>query len=257
MNKNYGNNYIYGKNPVYEILQNNPKRINKIYIQKNISYDNRLKKIIELANQNKIIIQNVDLKKFIKYFEEKPNFQGVTASVAPIEYIELEDFLSFNKSEYKKIVILDGISDPHNFGAIIRTVAAAGFDGILVSNHRSCPINATVEKISSGAINHIPIIKTTSLNASIDYLKKQDFWIIATQMEARQNYYEIDYTDMNFALVMGSEGSGISKTILNKADFTVKLESNFESLNVSAATAVIVYEAIKQIKVKSCTKARK
>ena len=242
--------YIYGKNPVYEILQNNPKRINKIYIQKNFSPDNRLKKIIELANQNKIIIQNVDLKKFSEYFEEKPNFQGVIASVSPVEYIELEDFLKIKKDNYKKIVILDGVTDPHNFGAIIRTAAAAGFDGILVSNHRSCPINATVEKISSGAINHISIIKTTSLNASIDYLKKQDFWVIATQMEAKQNYYEIDYTDMNFALVMGSEGSGISKTILNKADFTVKLESNFESLNVSAATAVIVYEAIRQINIK-------
>jgi len=250
MNKNQQNNYIYGKNPVYEILQNNPKRINKIYIQKNFSYDNRLKKIIELANQNKIIIQNIDLKKFSEFFEEKPNFQGIIASVSPVEYIELEEFLSIAKDDFKKLIILDGISDPHNFGAIIRTAAAAGFDGILVSNHRSCPINATVEKISSGAINHISIIKTTSLNASIDLLKKQDFWVIATQMEARQNYYEIDYTDMNFALVMGSEGSGISKTILNKADFTVKLESNFESLNVSAATAVIVYEAIRQINIK-------
>ena len=250
MVENKENNYIYGKNPVCEILQNNPKRINKIYIQKNFSLDNRLKKIIELAKENKIIVQNVDLRKFSEYFEEKPNFQGVVASVAPVEYIELEEFLSIKKDDYKKIIILDGISDPHNFGAIIRTAAAAGFDGILVSNHRSCPINATVEKISSGAINHISIIKTTSLNASIDYLKKQDFWVIATQMEARQNYYEIDYTDMNFALVMGSEGSGISKTILNKADFTVKLESNFESLNVSAATAVIVYEAIRQINIK-------
>ena len=250
MAENKENNYIYGKNPVCEILQNNPKRINKIYIQKNISYDNRLKKIIDLANQNKIIIQNVDLRKFNEYFEEKPNFQGVIASVAPVEYIELEEFLSVKKDDFKRIIILDGVCDPHNFGAIIRTAAAAGFDGILVSNHRSCPINATVEKISSGAINHISIIKTTSLNASIDYIKKQDFWVIATQMEARQNYYEIDYTDMNFTLVMGSEGSGISKTILNKADFTVKLESNFESLNVSAATAVIAYEAVRQINIK-------
>ena len=255
--KNDEFNYIYGKNPVCEILMNNPKRINKVYIQKNYSYDNRIKKIIELANQNKIIIQNIDLKKFNDYFEEKPNFQGVIASVAPVEYIELEEFLENKKDDFKRIIILDGVSDPHNFGAIIRTAAAAGFDGVMVSNHRSCPINATVEKISSGAINHISIIKTTSLNASIDLLKKQDFWVIATQMEAKDNYYEIDYTDMNFALVMGSEGSGISKTILNKADFTVKLESNFESLNVSAATAVIVYEAIRQIKTKSCTKSRK
>jgi len=245
------NSYIYGKNPVCEILTKNPKRINKLYIQKGISFDNRLRKIIDLANQYKIIIQYSNLQKFNEFFEEKPNFQGVIASVAPVEYIELDEFLEKTNNEgYKKLVILDGISDPHNFGAIIRTAAAAGFDGILVSNHRSCPINATVEKISSGAINHIPIIKTTSLSASIDLLKKHDYWVIATQMEARDNYYEIDYTDMNFALVMGSEGSGITKTILNKADFTVKLESNFESLNVSVATAVIIYEALRQINIK-------
>ena len=250
MIENAHNNYIYGKNPVFEVLTNNPKRVNKIYIQKGISFDNRLKKIIDLANLNKIIIQYTNLQKFNEYFEEKPNFQGVVVSVAPVEYIELDEFLEIEKEGYKKIIILDGVSDPHNFGAIIRTAAAAGFDGVMVSNHRSCPISATVEKISSGAINHISIIKTTSLNASIDLLKKRDFWVIATQMEARDNYYEIDYTDMNFALVMGSEGSGISKTILNKADFTVKLESNFESLNVSAATAVIAYEAVRQINIK-------
>lgn len=251
MDKNASNNYIYGKNPVYELLVKNPKRVNKIYFQKGFSFDKRLKAIFELAQENKIITQNVNLQKFSEFFEEKCNFQGVIASVSPVEYIELEDFLNIKKDGYKKIIILDGVTDPHNFGSIIRTAAAAGFDGILVSNHRSCPISATVEKISSGAINHISIIKTTSLSASIEYLKKNDFWVIATQMEAKDNYYEIDYTDMNFAIVMGSEGKGISKTILNSADFTVKLESQFESLNVSNACAVIVYEALRQIKIKT------
>ena len=244
------NKFTYGKNPVIEILENNPKRLNKIYIQQGISYDNRLKKIIELANYNKIVIQKTNLSKFSQYFEENVNFQGVIASVSAIEYIELEDFLRIQKKGYKKLIILDGVSDPHNFGAIIRTAVSAGFDGILVANHRSCPITPTVEKISSGAINHIPIIKTTSLSNSIDILKKNDFWVIATQMQASDNYFEIDYTDMNFALVMGSEGSGISKTILNKADFKIKIMSNFESLNVNAATAVIAYEAMRQIYIK-------
>lgn len=253
MTEKNANNYIYGKNPICEILTKNPKRINKIYIQKGISFDNRLKKIIELSNLNKIIIQYVNLQKFSEFFEEKPNFQGVVANVSPVEYVELDEFLENSDDSYKKLIILDGISDPHNLGAIIRTAVSAGFDGLMISNHRSCPINATVEKISSGAINHIPIIKTSSLSASIDLLKKHNYWVIATQMEAKDNYYEIDYTDMNFALVMGSEGSGISKTILNKADFTIKLESNFESLNVSAATAVIVYEAIRQINIKKRT----
>ena len=189
--QNTGNTYVYGKNPVYEILLKNPKRINKIYFQKGIFFDNRLKKINELAYQNKVQVQYVNLQKFNENFEQKPNFQGVVASVCPVEYIELSDFLNINKQDYKRIVILDGIEDPHNLGAIIRTVAAAGFDAVMVSN-----------------------------------------------------------TDMNFALVMGSEGKGISKTILNKADFTVKLESNFESLNVSTAAAVIIYEAKRQINLK-------
>ena len=248
--QNQENNYIYGKNPVCEILLKNPKRINKIYIQKGIFYDNRLKKINELAILNKIQIQQTNLQKFSEYFNDKPNFQGVIASVSSVEYIELADFLNQEKQGFKRIVILDEVSDPHNFGAIIRTTSAAGFDAIMVSNHRTAPITAVVEKVSSGAINHIPIIKTTSLSASVDILKKHDFWVIATQMEAKDNYYEIDYTDMNFALVMGSEGKGISKTILNKADFTVKIKTNFESLNVSAAAAVIIYEAKRQIEIK-------
>ena len=244
------NTYVYGKNPVYEILLKNPKRVNKIYFQNGIFFDNRLKRINDLAFQNRIQAQYLNLQKFNDYFEEKPNFQGVVASVSPVEYLELSDFLEKNSKDYKRLVILDSVEDPHNLGAIIRTTAAAGFDAVMVSNHRAAAVTALVEKISSGAVNHIPIIKTTSLSASIDILKKHDFWVIATQMEAKDNYYEIDYTNMNFALVMGSEGKGISKTILNKADFTVKLESNFESLNVSAAAAVIIYEAKRQIEIK-------
>lgn len=251
MSETQQTNYIYGKNPIYELLTKNPKRINKIYFQKGYSFDNRLKKIFDLAKENKIIVQYVSLQKFFEFFEDKPNFQGVVASVSPVEYIELEDFLKTKKEGFKRIVVLDGVLDPHNFGAIIRSAVAVGLDGILIPTHRSVPITSTVEKTSCGAINHIPIIKTTSLSNSIDILKKHDFWVIATQMEAAQNYYEIDYTDMNFALVMGSEGKGISKTILNKADFTVKLQSNFESLNVSNAAAVILYEARRQVEVKN------
>ena len=254
MNEKNSNNFVYGKNPVLEILENNPQRINKIYVQQGISYDNRLKKIIEKANEKRIIIQKTNLQKFLQFFNENVNFQGIIASVSSVEYVELDEFLNNKKEGYKKLIILDSVSDPHNFGAIIRTAVSAGFDGILIANHRSCPITPIVEKTSSGAINHIPIIKTTSLSASIDELKRNDFWVIATQMNASDNYFEIDYTDMNFVLVMGSEGSGISKTILNKADYKVKIPGNFESLNVSCATAVIAYEALRQNYIKFAKK---
>ena len=246
-------NYIYGKNSVFEAISQNPKRINKIYFSQGINFDNKLKKINELAQKNSILIQFTNLNKFNKYFEidEKKltniNFQGVIASVSPVEYLDFEDFLNQNSNSYRKIVILDGVEDPHNFGAIIRTLAAASYDAVIVPKHRSCPISATVEKTSVGAINHIPVIKTNSLPAIVDTLKKNNWWIIAADGQSKDNYFDISYKDMNFAIILGAEGEGVSKTLLNKADFKVKIPSNFESLNVSAACAVIVYESIRQI----------
>lgn len=242
------NNYIYGKNSIVETLENAPERINKVYIQRGIGLDNRLKKIIELCKNYSIIFSFVDLKKFADEFEENVNLQGVIASVSPVSYKDFDEFLNeASKEKYRKIIILDGVSDPHNFGAIIRTAAAGNYDAIIIQNHRSCPINATVEKISSGAVNKIPIIKVNSLTGAIQKLKKSDWWIIALDVHTDNNYLNVDYKNMNFALVFGSEGEGITKTILNLADYKVKLPTNFESLNVSCCCAVIVYETLRQI----------
>ena len=139
------------------------------------------------------------------------------------------------------------MSDPHNFGAIIRTATAAGYDGILIGNHRSCPITPVVEKTSAGAVNHIPIIKANSLSGAVDFLKNNDWWIIALDMNNSDNYFNVNYKDMNFALILGAEGDGISKTLLNKADFKIKVPSKFESLNVASCAAVVIYETIRQI----------
>ncbi len=246
-------NYIYGKNTVFETISQNPKRINKIFFSQGINFDNKLKKIKEIAQENSILIQFTNLNKFNKYFEsgEKKlttvNFQGVVASVSPVEYADFETFLNKKSDKYRKIVILDGVEDPHNFGAIIRTLAAASYDAVVIPKHRSSPISAVVEKTSCGAINHIPIIKTNSLPAIVDILKKNDWWIIAADGQSKDNYFDISYKDMNFAIILGAEGEGVSKTLLNKADFKIKIPSSFESLNVSAACAVIVYESIRQI----------
>ncbi len=247
-------NYIYGKNAVLETLLKNPKRINKIYISKNIGLDNRLKKIKETALNNSVIIQFTNLNKYLEIIKEGTgedvNLQGVVASVSPVEYITLENFVEHAKKnspeKFKKLVILDGVSDPHNFGAIIRTATAAGYDGILIGNHRACPITPVVEKTSAGAVNHIPIIKANSLSGAVDYLKNNDWWIIALDMNNSDNYFDVDYKNMNFALVLGAEGDGISKTLLNKADFKIKVPTKFESLNVSACAAVVIYETIRQ-----------
>lgn len=242
-------NYIYGKNSVTEALLNNPKRINKIFIQKGIGLDNRLKKIKELAFNNSIIVNYVDFNKFKSFFEEDVNLQGVIAGVSPVAYKDFDDFLKERKGKegYGKIIILDSVSDPHNFGAIIRTAAAGGYDAVLIQNHRACPVNSTVEKISSGAVNKVDIIKVNSLSVAIKKLKENDWWTIALDVHTDNNYLDVNYKDMNFALILGAEGEGITKTILNMADYKVKLPTNFESLNVSCCCAVIVYETLRQI----------
>lgn len=245
-------NYIWGKNAVLETLLKNPKRINKIYISKNIGLDNRLKKIKEEALNNSVIIQFTNLNKYLDIIKEETgedvNLQGVVASVSPVEYMSLEKFIeACPDKKYRKIVVLDGVSDPHNFGAIIRTTTAAGYDGILVGNHRSCPVTPVVEKTSAGAVNHIPIIKANSLSGAVDFLKNNDWWIIALDMNNSDNYFDVNYKDMNFALILGAEGDGISKTLLNKADFKIKVPSKFESLNVSSCAAVVIYETVRQI----------
>jgi len=245
-------NYIWGKNAVLETLLKNPKRINKIYISKNIGLDNRLKKIKEEALNNSVIIQFTNLNKYLEIIKEEVgedvNLQGVVASVSPVEYMNLENFIeACPDNKFRKIIILDGVSDPHNFGAIIRTATAAGYDGILIGNHRSCPITPVVEKTSAGAVNHIPIIKTNSLSGAVDFLKNNDWWIIALDMNNSDNYFDVNYKDMNFALILGAEGDGISKTLLNKADFKIKVPSKFESLNVASCAAVVIYETIRQI----------
>ncbi len=242
------NNYIYGKNPVLEAIEKNPKRINKIFIQNNIGFDNRIKKIIELAKASSLQVQFTNLNNKLDKFEHGINHQGVMALVSPVEFVEYEDFIeSLEGKTNKKVVILDSVSDPHNFGAIIRTCACAGFDGIIVSNHRACPITSTVEKTSAGAVNYIPIVKVNSLSSIVEDLKNNNWWIIATEVEAKDNYFQVDFNDMDFAIILGAEGKGVNKTLLNKADYKVSIPTKFESLNVSTACAVIVYEAVRQI----------
>ena len=143
---------------------------------------------------------------------------------------------------------LDGVEDSHNLGAIIRTCVCAGVDGIIIPSRRNVLVNATVEKISQGAINHIPIIKVNSLINAVQKLKENDWWVVSTDAGAKENYYDVKYNDMNFVLVMGAEHAGVSKSLLKASDFIVKIpmQNNFNSLNVSNAMSVIIFEALRQ-----------
>lgn len=239
------NDIIYGKNSVMEALIAGDREINKIIISKNIHSDNKLNKIKELAQQNGIVFQFVAKEKFLPYAEF--NHQRIIAQISPIKYMDLDDFLE-NKHENSSVVILDGVEDSHNLGAIIRTCVCAGVSGIIIPSRRNVQVNATVEKTSAGAINHIPIIKVNSLVNAVQKLKNSDWWVVATDASAKDNYYDVNYKDMNFALIMGAEHAGVSKSLLKASDFIVKIPmlKEFNSLNVSNALSAIIFETVRQ-----------
>ena len=237
---------IYGKNSVIEAL-NSEREINKVLISKTNHSDEKIEEIKNLAQRKGIVFQFVGKEKFSLY--NSLNHQGVIAQVAPIEYTELDDFIARHRNKNSaSLVVLDGVEDVHNIGAIIRTCVCAGVDGILIPSRRNCQITSAVEKTSAGAVNHIDIIKVNSLSTAIENLKDNNWWVIATDAKADKNYYDIDYCDMNFAIVMGGEHSGVSKTLLKMSDFQVKIPmlKDFNSLNVSNAMSIIIYESVRQ-----------
>ena len=227
---------IYGKNSIIEALNSENREINKILISK------------ELCKNKGIIFQFVGRDKFTPY--EEFNHQGVIAQISPIKYMELDDFISDfqKKGKFGSLIMLDGVEDSHNLGAITRACVCAGVDGIIIPSRRNVLVNATVEKISQGAVNHIPIIKVNSLINAVQKLKENDWWIVSTDASAKENYYDVKYNDMNFVLVMGAEHAGVSKSLLKASDFVVKIpmQNNFNSLNVSNAMSVIIFEALRQ-----------
>lgn len=241
------NNYIYGRNSVIEALNSQSNRINKILISQNVSKDTRINEIIKLAKENNVIFQFVPKEKF-KDLALLPH-QGVAAYVSPVKYHDIDEFLSQKDNKnYKKLVILDGVEDPHNFGAIARTALCAGFDGIIIPSRRNAQVNATVEKTSAGAINHLPVMQVNSLSSTIAKLKDNDYWIIAADAKGKDNYFDVDFTNMNIALIMGGEETGVSKGNMKQSDFVIKIPMlrNFNSLNVSNAAAAIIYEIVRQ-----------
>lgn len=237
---------IYGKNSIIEALTSGSREINKILISRNIHTDGKINKIKELAQEKGIVFQFVAREKFQSYAEL--NHQGVIAQISPIKYMELEDFLETKNHTNSSLVILDGVEDSHNLGAIIRTCVCAGVDGIIIPSRRNVQVNATVEKISAGAINYIPIIKVNSLVNAVQKLKDSNWWIIATDASANDNYYDVKYNDMNFAIIMGAEHAGVSKSLLKISDYVVKIpmQNSFNSLNVSNALSAVIFETLRQ-----------
>ncbi len=236
---------IFGKNSVLEALENQEREINKILISNSVHTDGKIARIKELCKNQGVIFQFVAKEKFTQYNEY--NHQGVIAQVSPIKYTELEDFLS-KEHHNSSVVMLDGVEDAHNLGAIIRTCVCAGVEAVIIPARRSVQVNSVVEKTSAGAINHIQIIKVNSPVSALQQMQEHNWWVIAAEANAKDNYYDVNYIDMNFVLVMGAEHAGVSKSIIKLSDFQIKIPMlrDFNSLNVSNALSAIIFETVRQ-----------
>ncbi len=233
--------YVYGRNVAKELLKNK-KVIKKAYLMNGFKED----EILNLLNVNNICIEYLDKRQLDKL--EDGNHQGIILQIEDYKYLNLNDMLN-SLPENPFIVILDHLEDPHNFGAIIRTCEAAGVHYIVIPKDRSVSINSTVMKTSVGALDNVKIVMATNLNACINELKKNGVWIVGTDMENSSCYDEIDYRTPT-ALVIGSEGFGMSNLVKKNCDFIAKIPMNgkINSLNASVAAGIMIYEVVRQRK---------
>lgn len=227
--------YVYGKNVANEILKSN-KLIQKVYLYKQFNDED----IISVLQK-----RNIEVKYMEKHELDKlanGSHQGIILKVPDYKYYDIDDL---TKEEDSIIVILDHLEDPHNLGAIIRTSEAAGVSGIVIPKDRSVEVNSTVMKVSAGALENVKITMVTNIATTIKDLKKKGFWIVGTDMEGT-DYDKLDYHG-KIAIVVGNEGSGISRLVKESCDFMAKIpmRGKINSLNASVATGIVIYEAIK------------
>lgn len=234
---------IKGRNALREAL-NSDTNIIKL-MASNSSKDKVFCELIAMCKKKGVKIQFVDNKVLDK---ECDNHQGFVAITSDFQYSTVEDILNVakEKNENNFILILDGIEDPHNFGSIIRVAECLGVHGIIISKNRACPVTDTVAKVSAGAIEHVKIAKVTNINTEIERLKKNNIWVYACELGGE----DLNGSDLNgnIAIVMGSEGKGVSTLTKKSCDgiVSMKMYGKVNSLNVSVATGIVLYEAVRK-----------
>ena len=230
---------VYGRNVALEMLKN-PKKVQKVILQQ--GFDD--KKIISFVQDAKIPVLMKSKKEMDRLAEGL--HQGIILYVRDYQYYTLEDVLKKNPTF---IVMLDHIEDPHNFGAIIRTCEAAGVDAIIIPKDRQVQVNGTVMKTSVGTLEQMKIVQVSNLASTIDFLKENGFWVVGTALENSVDYRDVDYYG-KIVLIIGNEGSGISKLVRKKCDFIAKIPmyGTTNSLNASVASGIMIYEVIRNRK---------
>lgn len=236
---------IEGRNAVLEAFRSG-KTIDKLYVQKGI-LDGPIQSIIREAKKGDTIINYVERER-LDQMSEGGHHQGVIAHGAAYEYAQVEDILKAaeEKGEPPFLVLLDGIEDPHNLGAIIRTANLAGAHGVIIPKRRAVGLTATVAKTSAGALHYTPVAKVTNLAATIEELKEKGLWFVCADMGG-ELMYRLDLKGP-IGLVIGNEGSGVGRLVREKCDMTasIPMKGDIDSLNASVAAGVLAYEIVRQ-----------
>ncbi len=239
--------YIVGRNPVSEYLQHRARAIEKIWVAEGRSHS-RIRHIIAKAQQAGIPVKRC-ARRELDNIEPSVPHQGVIALVTLTRSIDLPSILAEikNNKTYPLLVMLDGVQDPRNLGAILRTADAANADAVLIPKNRAVGITPAVHKASAGASEHVPIAKVTNIAQAIDRLKKAGIWVVGSAGDASYSYTDADFR-VPLCLVLGSEGKGIRRLVKQKCDYLVHLPmlGRIDSLNVSVAAGILLYEVLRQ-----------
>lgn len=237
---------VEGRRAVYELLKSRG-RVAKIYIAANIKPSDIVEKIEALANKQGVRVERVDKQRLDELSQSRAH-QGVIAAVEAFRYASFAELAeSLDIAQNPVVVLLDGITDPQNFGALLRSADASGVAGVIVAKRRVAPVTAAVHKASAGATAYVRIAQVSNLVYTIEELKDMGFWIVGASEKSHELYFELDLK-RPIAIVLGSEGAGISRLISEKCDYLVAIpmEGHVASLNVSVAGALMMYEALRQ-----------
>jgi 23S rRNA (guanosine2251-2'-O)-methyltransferase len=237
--------YIYGINSVTEALKARGRAFEWVGMAKE-RHDIRLQRLIEDCRKLGVQVRFVPRTE-LDHMAGTAAHQGVVAVTSAKQYNDLNDVIDAKRAEYSLLVVLDGVEDPHNLGAILRTSDAAGADGVVIPDRRAAGVTGTVTKVSAGASEHLPIAKVTNIARTIEDLKDRNIWTVGLDEHGKQSYEALDYK-MDCALVLGAEGKGLHDLVEKKCDFLVSIPmlGKVPSLNVSVAAGVVLYEIVRQ-----------
>lgn len=235
---------IYGIHPVEEAVQSG-RTVDYVAVAKD-RRDAKIQRIVDSCRKAGVSVRFVPREELTRMTQTAAN-QGVAAIVATRRYADLDSLVQNKRGEHSFILVLDGVEDPHNLGAILRTADAAGADGVVIPERRAVGVTGTVAKASAGASEWLPIARVTNISRTVEELKSRNAWVVGLDERGTQSYDQIDY-NMDCALVLGAEGGGVHEQVRKKCDFLVSIPmlGKVPSLNVSVAAAIVMYEIARQ-----------